>query len=141
MQAFKIGECKHCHADIIVLGKNDSSSPATHSIPPEQQTTKRCDFCGEKILAIAKKCKYCSSLLNGSVSASQNVLENAIKPATEHTVLPTQVKETAPPHTKKTPVFLIVGGLLAIGGLITAFIISKQNLTVTLTNSPIPPQH
>jgi hypothetical protein len=59
------------------------------------------------------------------------VLEKAIKSAAEHTVLSTQVKETAPPRTKKTPIFLIAGSLLAIGGLITAFIISKQNLPVT----------
>jgi hypothetical protein len=64
------------------------------------------------------------------------VLEKAIKPAAEHTVLPTQVKETAPPRTKKTPIFLIVGSLLAIGGLITAFVISKQNLTVTPYEQP-----
>ncbi|MEI6707344.1 MAG: MJ0042-type zinc finger domain-containing protein, partial [Methylococcales bacterium] len=108
--ATKLGKCQHCHADIIVLGK----MILVH-LPPiqyrqnNQQANKRCDFCGEKILAVAKKCKYCSSLLNGSASASQNVLEKTIKPATEHTVLPTQVKETAPPHTKKTPIFLIVG--------------------------------
>jgi hypothetical protein len=30
---------------------------------------KRCDFCGEIILAIAKKCKHCGSILDKELAA------------------------------------------------------------------------
>jgi hypothetical protein len=30
----------------------------------EQEEQKRCVFCGEKILAIAKKCKHCGEILD-----------------------------------------------------------------------------
>lgn len=34
------------------------------SILLEQEETKRCDFCGEKVLAIAKKCKHCGETID-----------------------------------------------------------------------------
>ncbi|MDP3838031.1 MAG: hypothetical protein Q8Q54_03820, partial [Methylococcales bacterium] len=61
----KTGKCKQCSAPMTVLGKNALGSielSLTQSIPPEQEATKNCDFCGEKILAIAKKCRHCGSM-------------------------------------------------------------------------------
>ena len=85
----KTGKCKKCGASITVLGKNTLDSKnlsITQSIPPEQEATKNCDFCGEKILAIAKKCRHCGSLLDGSnVSDSQGVTEQTIKSLEEVT--------------------------------------------------------
>jgi antitoxin component YwqK of YwqJK toxin-antitoxin module len=55
------------------LGKNATVSiepTPIQSTPPEQEATKNCDFCGEKILAIAKKCRYCGSMLDGSHTAN-----------------------------------------------------------------------
>ena len=69
----KTGKCKQCSAPITVLGKNALGSielSLTQSTPPEPEATKNCDFCGEKILAIAKKCRYCSSMLDGSNAAN-----------------------------------------------------------------------
>jgi predicted Zn finger-like uncharacterized protein len=89
----KTGKCKQCSAPITVLGKNALDSielSLTQSTPPEPEATKNCDFCGEKILAIAKKCRHCGNMLDGSHAAnSQSAVEPDIKPA----------KETAPPHT------------------------------------------
>ena len=48
----------------------DSISPVYDSfsevLEVKEEATKNCDFCGEQILAIAKKCKYCKSMLDGS---------------------------------------------------------------------------
>jgi hypothetical protein len=71
------------------LGKNALGSielSLTQSTPPEPEATKNCDFCGEKILAIAKKCRHCGSMLDGSHAAnSQNAVEPDIKPPEEIT--------------------------------------------------------
>ena len=103
----KIGKCKQCSSPITVLGKNTLGSielSTDQSTSTEQEATKNCDFCGEKILAIAKKCKYCGSMLNGSASSPQNVLEKAIKPPAKSEELQTHVEEvTPPPRIKNIP--------------------------------------
>jgi uncharacterized protein (DUF983 family) len=33
------------------------------------EATKRCPFCAEEILAVAKKCKHCGSMLDESAAA------------------------------------------------------------------------
>lgn len=85
----KTGKCKQCSAPITVLGKNALGSielSLTQSTPPEPEATKNCDFCGEKILAIAKKCQHCGSMLDSSHAAnSQNAVEPDIKPPEEIT--------------------------------------------------------
>jgi predicted Zn finger-like uncharacterized protein len=113
----KTGKCKQCSAPITVLGKNALGSielSLTQSTPPEPEATKNCDFCGEKILAIAKKCRHCGSMLDGNHAAnSQSAVEPNIKPD----------EEIAPPRTdggffnykhimKKTGILLIASGIL-----------------------------
>ncbi|MDD1606832.1 MAG: hypothetical protein LUP96_09105, partial [Methylococcaceae bacterium] len=85
----KTGKCKQCSAPITVVGKNATVSiepTPIQSTPPEPEATKNCDFCGEKILAIAKKCRHCGSMLDGSHAAnSQSAIEPDIKPPEEIT--------------------------------------------------------
>ena len=79
----KIGKCKQCSSPITVLGKNTLGSielSTDQSTSTEQEATKNCDFCGEKILAIAKKCRHCGSSLNNSASVFQNDLEQNTPP-------------------------------------------------------------
>ena len=35
------------------------------------EDTKKCPYCGEEILAVAKKCKHCGQWLNGESSTPQ----------------------------------------------------------------------
>jgi hypothetical protein len=45
--------------------------PSVQSVPPPvpdaQPQTKSCEFCGEEILAVAKKCKHCGEILDASL--------------------------------------------------------------------------
>ena len=40
-------------------------------VPAPQPNTKACPFCGEQILAIAKKCKHCNEILDVTIRAAQ----------------------------------------------------------------------
>jgi hypothetical protein len=88
----------YCSAPITVLGKKDINSiekPPVNSISTEKQATKRCNFCGEKILVIAKKCKYCGSMLNDT--ASPPTLNKVVKIPAESTILHNHIEEVIPP--------------------------------------------
>lgn len=50
----------------------------------KMQEMKACKFCGEEILAIAKKCKHCGSMLDGSAPASTGVVIKGADPFAEY---------------------------------------------------------
>ena len=43
------------------------SPPSTPPPPAPQPQTKACEFCGEEILAVAKKCKHCGEILDATL--------------------------------------------------------------------------
>jgi len=54
------------------------NSIPTHAQDP-QAKTKACPYCGESILAVARKCKHCGSMLDGSEPA-QRVMVTTVDP-------------------------------------------------------------
>lgn len=81
--------------------------------------TKKCPFCGEEILATAKKCKYCGKWLENKGITFSNTMSN----------LPAQ---------KQVNKWIIIGGIIAI--LLTVIIllwltIGKNTTTTSRTNS------
>lgn len=54
-------------SDSAILRTECPSCRASYaeSLRPPQLDTKACGFCGEQILAVARKCKHCGSVLNG----------------------------------------------------------------------------
>src|SRR4051812_13954158 len=45
-------------------GENGGAGEPRRLIPADAEPTKRCPFCGEVILAIARKCKHCGEFLD-----------------------------------------------------------------------------
>jgi predicted Zn finger-like uncharacterized protein len=76
----KTGKCKQCGGVITILGKNSLNSDTIiqQEISAESEETKKCDFCGEKILAIAKKCKHCRSMFDINIGESKPVKQSGI---------------------------------------------------------------
>src|SRR5271156_3537863 len=66
--------CPACKRPLQPVVSTDQPAPTTPSPVPESapatpveaaaEATKRCPFCGEVILAIAKKCKHCGEFLD-----------------------------------------------------------------------------
>jgi hypothetical protein len=58
-------------------------APSPSSLPPQKES-RDCPFCGEKILAIARKCKHCGEFLDGTrPTQMQSISQSKPYPSTE----------------------------------------------------------
>src|SRR5881397_1429002 len=56
--------CPACGKALSVVIQSPATATPTAGASTEAEATKRCPFCGEVILAIAKKCKHCGEFLD-----------------------------------------------------------------------------
>jgi len=96
--------------------------------------TKRCPYCGEKILAIAKKCKHCGEFLDSSSYSSQHSIPQENQQ--EKTIW-----QGNPSHYNYLGAY-IIGGLLVLAyglGLIIIFgaLLHKNSQVFTVTNKRV----
>jgi len=96
--------------------------------------TKRCPYCGEEILAIAKKCKHCGEFLDSSSSSSQHPTLQENQP--ERTIW-----QGNPSHYYYLGAY-IIGGLLVFAyglGLIIIIwaLLDKSSKVFTITNKRV----
>jgi predicted Zn finger-like uncharacterized protein len=105
----KIAKCKKCNADMKILGKEDmsklsairnSAANLTVSQPKvvasEHKETKKCDFCGEEVLAIAKKCKHCGEILDPALRQVEELKRQVVSLSNNENSKPVIVLNSIP---------------------------------------------
>jgi hypothetical protein len=86
--AGKTVRCPRCEAILSVVvevaeaGSQTASTPAIKSSwsePPPARATKACDFCGEEILVIARKCKHRGETLDPALRTAEEAKRLAVR--------------------------------------------------------------
>lgn len=108
-----------------------------------EKETKRCPYCGEVILAVAKKCKHCGEWLNNETKPEvkmpssvnpQNTVSN-IKSAVKETTNKIQESKTADKQ-KKSVIYYILGAVVVVA-IITITTINHPSSTISSYNDEI----
>ena len=99
-------KCPSCRASYI-----ESVTP-----PPAEAKytdTKACEFCGEQILGVAKKCKHCKSMLDETISSAENLIANPIPNAVNfHTVSSLGSRKDRISYSVATILFFLFAALM-----------------------------
>jgi predicted RNA-binding Zn-ribbon protein involved in translation (DUF1610 family) len=98
--AGRLVNCPECSKQICIPTPSTvPAEPQTESSPSSSpQLQKACPFCGESILAVAKKCKHCGEFLDGS---NQTVQSSKGQPTPPPLPQPNQPTATMPSGRKK----------------------------------------
>jgi len=66
-------QCPSCSEAIQVSEPSEPQPPSISEVTPPKQQTKDCPYCGEEILAKAKKCKHCGEILDVALKRKRQV--------------------------------------------------------------------
>ena len=88
----------------------------------ETRETKNCPYCGEEILAVAKKCKHCGEWLDSSH-------HEEVKPSVSSQKVEVSHQSTASPNKlkKNNPIIYGIIGLVVVVAIVLALTLSSFN--------------
>ena len=58
--------------------REEANSSAFKKVAGTGRTTRSCPLCGEEILIVAKKCKHCGSVLDGSTPSTKGIMKKMV---------------------------------------------------------------
>ncbi len=123
-------ECPACHGSIALHA--DDSQP---SFSPAPKPMKQCPYCGEQVLAVAKKCKHCGEMLDEKLRRQRVAQARA---ASEEPVPENVEYQSHPAMFRSHPLgFLLCLVLCLVGIGFVIFLvwwISNVSTTLTVTN-------
>ena len=127
--------CPACNASLIIPAKQTAVSETPTPAPPATPTksespvmvaaastqgqngqTKKCPFCSEEILATAKKCKHCGSMIDALPQHHPGVSTKVNDPNGTIEIAPTPTSPTPPTSSTSSP-SKVLSGLIVFASL------------------------